>query len=42
MAMTGSVQSGILSILLFFIFGTAILLTVNEKKGFKEEQKPVI
>jgi UMF1 family MFS transporter len=41
-AMTGSVQSGILSVLLFFIIGMAILLTVNEKKGFEEKQKPVL
>ena len=39
---TGSVQSGILSVLLFFIIGTAILWTVNEKKGMEEKQKPVI
>jgi UMF1 family MFS transporter len=41
-AITGSVQSGILSVLLFFIAGTAILWTVNEKKGMEEKQKPVI
>jgi UMF1 family MFS transporter len=41
-AITGSVQSGILSVLLFFIIGMAILLTVNEKKGMEEKQKPVI
>ena len=38
---TGSVQSGILSVLLFFIVGMAILWTVNEKKGMEEKQKPV-
>ncbi len=41
-AITGSVQSGILSVLLFFIVGMAILRTVNEKKGMEEKQKPVI
>ena len=41
-AITGSVQSGILSVLFFFIIGTAILWTVNEKKGMEEKQKPVI
>jgi MFS-type transporter involved in bile tolerance (Atg22 family) len=41
-AITGSVQSGILSVLLFFITGMAILWTVNEKKGMEEKQKPVV
>jgi MFS transporter, UMF1 family len=41
-AVTGSVQSGILSVLLFFIIGMAILWTVNEKRGMEEKQKPVI
>jgi len=41
-AITGDVQSGILSVLLFFIVGMAILWTVNEKKGMEEKQKPVI
>jgi UMF1 family MFS transporter len=41
-AITGDVQSGILSVLLFFIVGMAILWTVNEKKGIEEKQKPVI
>jgi UMF1 family MFS transporter len=41
-AVTGSVQSGILSVLLFFIVGMVILLTVNEKKGMEEKQKPVV
>jgi MFS transporter, UMF1 family len=41
-AITGSVQSGILSVLLFFIVGMAILWTVNEKKGMEEKQKPVL
>ncbi|MDI7260247.1 MAG: MFS transporter [Thermodesulfobacteriota bacterium] len=39
---TGSVQSGILSVLLFFIIGMAILWTVDEKKGMEEKQRPVI
>jgi len=41
-AITGSVQSGILSVLLFFIVGMAILWTVNEKKGLEEKQKPIL
>jgi UMF1 family MFS transporter len=41
-AMTGSVQSGILSVLFFFIVGMAILWTVDEKKGMEEKQKPVV
>ena len=40
-AITGSVQSGILSVLVFFVVGMAILWTVNEKKGVEEKQKPV-
>ena len=40
-AITGSVQSGILSVLLFFVVGMAMLWTVNEKKGMEEKQKPV-
>jgi UMF1 family MFS transporter len=40
-AITGSVRSGILSVLLFFIIGMAILWTVNEKKGIEEKQKPI-
>ena len=41
-AITGNVQSGILSVLLFFIVGMAILWTVNEKKGMEEKQRPVL
>ena len=41
-AITGSVRSGILSVLIFFIVGMAILWTVNEKKGMEEKQKPVV
>jgi UMF1 family MFS transporter len=41
-AITGSVRSGILSVLLFFIAGMAILWTVNEKKGMEEKKKPVL
>jgi UMF1 family MFS transporter len=40
-AITRSVQSGILSVLLFFVIGMAILWTVDEKKGVEEKQKPV-
>jgi UMF1 family MFS transporter len=41
-AITGSVQSGILSVLFFFIVGMAILWTVDERKGMEEKQKPVV
>jgi UMF1 family MFS transporter len=41
-AITGSVQSGILSVLLFFVVGTTILWTVNEKKGMEERKKPIL
>jgi UMF1 family MFS transporter len=41
-AITGSVQSGILSVLLFFVVGMAILWTVNEKRGMEEKQSPVL
>jgi UMF1 family MFS transporter len=41
-AITGSVQSGVLSVLIFFVVGMAILLTVNEKKGMEERRKPVL
>jgi UMF1 family MFS transporter len=41
-AITGNVQSGVLSVLLFFVVGMVILLTVNEKKGMEEKQKPVL
>jgi UMF1 family MFS transporter len=41
-AITRSVQSGILSVLLFFIVGMSILWTVNEKKGMEEKLKPVV
>jgi len=40
-AITGNVQSGILSVLVFFIAGMAILWTVNEKKGMEEKQRPI-
>jgi len=40
-AITGSVRSGILSILLFFVVGMAILWTVDERKGMEEKQRPV-
>ena len=41
-AITGSVQSGILSVLVFFVAGMAILWTVDEKKGVEERQKPIL
>ena len=41
-AITGSVQSGVLSVLLFFVVGMVILWTVNEKEGMEEKQKPVL
>jgi MFS transporter, UMF1 family len=41
-AITGNVQSGILSVFIFFIAGMAILWTVDERKGMEEKQKPVI
>jgi len=41
-AITGSVQSGILSVLLFFIVGMMILWTVDEKRGLEEKQRPVL
>ncbi len=41
-AITGSVRSGILSVLFFFVVGMAILWTVDEKKGMEEKKKPVI
>ncbi len=41
-AITGSVRSGILSVLFFFVVGMAILWTVDERKGMEEKQRPVI
>ncbi len=41
-AITGSVQSGILSVLAFFVIGGILLFTVNEKKGIEERQTPVL
>jgi UMF1 family MFS transporter len=41
-AITGSVQSGVLSVLVFFVVGMVILWTVNEKKGMEEKEKPVL
>jgi UMF1 family MFS transporter len=41
-AMTGHVQSGILSVLLFFVIGMAILWRVDERKGIEEKGKPVL
>lgn len=36
-ALTGSVQSGILSVLLFFLIGMVILWRVDEKRGLEEK-----
>ena len=41
-AITGSVQSGVLSVLIFFVVGMVILWTVNEKRGMEEKEKPVV
>jgi len=41
-AITGSVQSGILSVLLFFVVGMILLWTVDEKKGMEEKEHPVL
>ncbi len=41
-ALTGSVQSGVLSVLLFFLIGMVILWRVNEKKGMKERENPIL
>jgi len=41
-AITGSVQSGVLSVLLFFVVGMAILWTVDEKKGMEEKERPIV
>jgi len=41
-AVTGSVQSGILSVLFFFVAGTAILWTVDEKRGMEERKNPIL
>jgi MFS-type transporter involved in bile tolerance (Atg22 family) len=41
-ALTGSVRSGILSVLLFFVAGMVILWAVDEKKGREEKQEPII
>jgi UMF1 family MFS transporter len=41
-AITGSVRSGILSVLFFFVVGMAILWAVDERKGMQEKQNPVI
>jgi UMF1 family MFS transporter len=41
-AMTGSVKSGIVSVLFFFVVGSLILWTVDERKGLQERQSPVL
>ncbi len=40
--LTGSVQSGILSVLFFFLVGMTILWRVDEKKGIEEKGNPII
>ena len=40
-SMTGSVRSGILSILLFFAVGMILLWSVDEKRGIEERDSPV-
>jgi UMF1 family MFS transporter len=40
--LTGSVQSGVLSVLVFFLAGMAILWKVDEKKGMAERMEPVV
>lgn len=41
-ALTGSVQSGILSVLTFFVAGGVLLWTVDEKKGMEEKENPIL
>lgn len=41
-AITGSVRSGILSVLLLFLAGMAILWTVDEKRGMEEKENAVV
>ncbi len=41
-ALTGSVQSGVLSVLIFFVVGLSILCAVDEKRGMEEKKRPVI
>ena len=41
-ALTGSLQSGILSVLLFFVVGLFILWTVDEMKGMEEKKRPIL
>jgi UMF1 family MFS transporter len=41
-ALTGSVQSGVLSVLSFFVVGLVVLWTVDEKRGMEEKEKPVL
>lgn len=41
-ALTGSVQTGVLSVLIFFIIGMGILWSVNEKKGMEERLNPIL
>jgi MFS transporter, UMF1 family len=41
-AITGSVRSGILSVLAFFVAGMALLWFVDEKKGMEEKERPIL
>lgn len=41
-AITGSVRSGVISVLFFFIIGMIILGSVDEKKGMDEKKRPII
>ena len=41
-AVTGNVQWSILSVLVFFLAGMAILWTVDEGKGMQEKKRPII
>ncbi|MCX8117251.1 MAG: MFS transporter [Desulfobacterota bacterium] len=41
-ALTGDVQSGILSVLAFFVAGGILLWQVDEKKGMEEREHPIL
>jgi UMF1 family MFS transporter len=41
-AITGSVRSGILSVLLFFVAGMMVLWKVDETRGVQEKQHPIV
>lgn len=40
-SMTGSVRSGILSLLLFFVVGMFLLWSVDERRGMEERENPI-